>query len=316
MTHQNGTGVSSDHNLPQKCIKCSRRVVWDNVWINFVLSLTKGGAGYMAGSSALVADALHSFSDVLTSFIVAITLKIADRPSDEDHPYGYGKIEYITSIIVSIVLLVAALTICFSAFRTILHRVPIQPGMLAIWVAAISVTANEFMFRRTICAAKKVNSPSLTTNAWDNRVDSYSSIATLFGIIGAKLGAHFLDPLAAIVIAFLIFRVCGQMMWDAFCGLTDVSVSSEQIRRIYGIACGIDGVQSITDIRARRTGKLLWIDMKIQVSSQQSITQGHHITTRIRSAIMSQMEHVGNVMVCVSPIEKHLSHKHIQFSER
>lgn len=316
MTHQNGTGVSSGRNLPQKCAKCSRRVVWDNVWINFALSLAKGGAGSIAGSSALIADALHSFSDVLTSLIVALTLKIADRPSDEDHPYGHGKVEYITSIVVSIVLLAAALTICFSALRTILRRVPIQPGMLAIWVAAISVTANEFMFRRTICAARKVNSPSLRTNAWDNRVDSYSSIATLCGIIGAKLGAHFLDPLAAIVIAFLIFRVCGQMMWDAYGGLTDVSISSGQIRRIYDIACSVDGVQSVTDIRARRTGKLIWIDLKIQVSSQQSITQGHLITTRIRAAIMSQMEHIGSVMVSVSPIEKHLSHKHIQFSER
>ena len=182
MTHQNGTGVSSGRNLPQKCAKCSRRVVWDNVWINFVLSLAKGGVGFTAGSSALVADALHSFSDVITSLVVALTLKIADRPSDKDHPYGYGKVEYIASIVVSVVLLAAALTICLSALSTILHRVPVQPSMIAVWVAAISVTANEFMFRRTICAARKVNSPALTTNAWDNRVDSYSSIATLCGI--------------------------------------------------------------------------------------------------------------------------------------
>lgn len=315
MAYQDETGVSPNHNLPDKCDKCSRRVIWDNVWINFVLSLAKGGVGFIAGSSALVADALHSLSDVVTSLIVALTLKIADRPSDKDHPYGHGKIEYIASIVVSVVLLAAAITICFSALKTILRRIPVHPGTIAIWVAAISVTANEFMFRRTICAARKVNSPSLTTNAWDNRVDSYSSIATLCGIIGAKLGAHFLDPLAAIVIAFFIFRVCGQMMWDAFCGLTDVSLSSDQIRRIYDIACGVDGVQGVTDIRARRTGKLLWIDLKIQVSSQKSITEGHLITTLIKRAIMGQIDHVGSVMVSMSPVEKHLSYKQIQFSE-
>ena len=314
MAYQDENEIKPSRNIPKKCDKCSKRVAWDNVWINFGLSLAKSSVGFIAGSSALVADALHSFSDVITALVVALTLKIADRPSDKDHPYGHGKVEYIACIIVSVVLLAAAITICFSALNTILHRIPVQPGMIAVWVAAISVTANEFMFRRTICAARKVNSPALTTNAWDNRVDSYSSIATLFGIIGAKLGIHFLDPLAAIVIAFFIFRVCGQMMWDAFCGLTDVSVPSDQIRRIYDIACSVDGVQSITDIRARRTGKLLWIDLKIRVSSQRSITEGHLITTMIRRAIMSQMDHVGRVMVSMSPIEKHLSHKQIQFS--
>ncbi|MFC1715156.1 cation diffusion facilitator family transporter [Candidatus Poribacteria bacterium] len=315
MAYQNGTDTNSNHGPAAKCLKCSNRVVWDNVWINFALSLAKGSVGFMAGSKALLADGLHSFSDVITSLVVALTLRIADRPSDEDHPYGYGKVEYIASLVVSIVLLVAALTICFSALRTILKKVPVQPNMLAAWVAAISIIANEFMFRRTICAANRLNSPSLRTNAWDNRVDCYSSVATLMGIIGARLGAHFLDPLAAIAIAIFIFRICGHMMWDALCGLTDVAISPEQIRQIYDITSRVDGVQSITDIRARRTGKLLWIDLKIHISSQQSITQGHLITTRIKEAIMGQVEHVGSVMVSVGAIEKHLAHKSIQFSE-
>lgn len=316
MAHQNGTDVSSSHNLPGKCAKCFQRVVWDNVWINLGLALAKGGVGFVGGSKALVADALHSFSDVITSLVVGLTLKIANRPIDKNHPYGHGKVEYIASLIVSVVLLAAALTICISAINTIRHRAPVQPSMLAVWVAAISITANEFMFRRTICAAQKMNSPSMRTNAWDNRVDSYSSIATLLGIIGAKLGAHVLDPLAAIIVAFFIFRVCGQMMWEALCGLTDVSaVSPEQIRQIYDITCSVDGVQSVTDIRARRMGSLIWIDLRIHLYSQQTIAEGHLIATRIKNAILSRIDHVGNVMVSVNSAEKHLSHKRIRFSE-
>lgn len=315
MAYENGTDVNSGHDLPEECDKCSKRVVWNNVWINFALSLAKGGVGFISGSSALLADGLHSFSDVITSLVVAITMRIADKPSDGNHPYGHGKVEYIASLIVSAVLFIAAIVICITALNTILNKVPVKPSVIAAFVAAISITANELMFRRTICAAKRINSPALMTNAWDNRVDSYSSVATLCGIVGAKLGAHFLDPLAAIIIAALIFHVCGQMMWNAFSGLTDVTITPEQVRQIYDIASRVDGVQGITDIRTRRTGKLLWIDLKIQVSSQQSITQGHLITTLIRKSIMSQMEHVGNVMVSVGPIEKHLSHEHIQFSE-
>ena len=302
-------------NLPDKCTKCFQRVVWDNVWINLGLALAKGGVGYIGGSKALVADAVHSFSDVITSFVVGLTLKIAYRPVDKNHPYGHGKVEYIASLIVALVLLGAALAICFIAINTIVHRVPVQPSMLAIWVAAISITANEFMFRRTICAAEKMNSPSMRTNAWDNRVDSYSSISTLLGIIGAKLGVHVLDPLAAVIVSLFIFRICGQMMWDALCGLTDVSaVSPEQIRQIYQITRGVDGVQSVTDIRTRRMGSLIWIDLRIQISSKQTINEGHLIATRIRNAIMNRLEYVGNVMVSVNPAEKHLSHKRIQFS--
>lgn len=312
MVHRNETDVSSSRNLPEKCAKCFQRVVWDNVWINLGLALAKGGVGFVGGSKALVADALHSFSDVITSLVVGLSLKIADRPIDKNHHYGHGKVEHIASLIVSVVLLAAALAIFFSAINTIRHRVPVQPSMLAVWVAAISITANEFMFRRTICVAQKMNSPSMKTNAWDNRVDSYSSIATLLGIIGAKLGGHFLDPLAAIIVALFIFRVCGQMMWDALCGLTDVSVSPEQIRQIYDITCGVDGVNSVTDIRARRMGRLIWIDLRIQISSQQTIAEGHLIATHIKDAIVSRIDHVGNVMVSVTPAEKHLSHKHIQ----
>jgi len=323
MAHQNETDASLSQkmtanptsNISEKCAKCFQRVVWDNVWINLGLALAKGGVGFVGGSKALVADAIHSFSDVITSLVVGLTLKIADRPIDKNHPYGHGKTEYIASLIVAIVLLAAGVTICFSAINAILHRVPVQPSMLTVWVAAISITANEFMFRRTICAAQKMNSPSMKTNAWDNRVDSYSSMATLCGIIGAKLGAHFLDPLAAIIVALSIFRVCGQMMRDALSGLTDSSVAPEQIRQIYDITCGVDGVQSVMDIRARRMGKLIWIDLRIQISSKKTITEGHLIATRIKDAIVSRMEHIGNVMVSVNPVEKHLSHKRFRFSE-
>lgn len=316
MAHQNETDVNSSCNLPEKCTKCVQRVVWDNVWINFGMALSKVGVGFVGGSKALVADGIHSFSDVIAALVVGFTLKIANRPIDKNHPYGHGQVEYIASLIVSVVLLAAALIICFSAINTIRHRVPVQPSMLAVLVAATSITANEFMFRRTICAAQKINSPSMIVHAWENRGDSYSSIATICGIIGAKLGVHFLDPLAAIIVALFIFRICGQMMWDALCGLTDVSaVSPEQIRQIYDITLGVDGVQSVTDIRARRMGGFIWIDLRIQISSQQTIAEGHFIARHIKNAIMSRMEHVGNVMVSVAPFEKHLSHKRIQFSE-
>lgn len=316
MAHQNETDVNSSCDLPEKCAKCVRRVVWDNAWINFAMALSKVVVGFAGGSKALVADGIHSFSDVIGALVVGFTLKIANRPIDKNHPYGHGQVEYIASLIVSLILLAAALIICFSAINAIRHRVPVQPGMLAVLVAATSITANEFMFHRTLCAARKINSPSMVAHAWENRGDSYSSIASICGIIGAKLGFHFLDPLAAIIVALFIFRVCGQMMWDALCGLTDVSaVSPEQIRQIYDITVGVYGVQSVTDIRARRMGRLIWVDLKIQISSQQTIAEGHLIARHIKNVIMSRIEHVGNVMVSVAPLEKHLSHKQIRFSE-
>ena len=313
MAPRNGPDLKSSHKISEKCATCAHRVVWDNLWINLGLAVAKGVVGDIAGSKAVVADAVHSLSDVITSLVVGLSLKIADRPSDEDHAYGHGQVEYLAVLLVSGVLLAAAVMICVSAITTILHRVPVQPSMLAVWVVAISIIANELMFRRTICAAEKVNSPSLRTNAWDNRVDSYSSIATLLGILGAKLGIHFLDPLAAVIVAFFIFRVCGQMMWDALRGLSDVSAASpEQLRQIYDITRGVDGVQHVTDIRTRRLGKALWIDVRIQISGRETLAEGHLIVSRIRDALMSRVAHVGKVLVAVDAGEKSRVHTWIR----
>ncbi|OPL08328.1 MAG: hypothetical protein AVO33_11370 [delta proteobacterium ML8_F1] len=271
---------------------------------NILLTVVKGIAGVLGGSSAMVADAVHSASDVIASGVVFISLRIAKKPADEDHPYGHGKAEAISSSIVGLLLLAAGYQILMNAYHAIAGGSHGVPTAIALYAAILSIAAKEAMFRVTYRVGVKINSPSTVANAYDHRSDAFSSIATLIGIGGAMLGFSFMDPLAGGVVALFIMRMGYSIVIDASHQMMDKSVDEEIIKKITQITQGTEGVLSTHGIRVRQSGPFYLVDLDICVNRKLSIEEAHEICDEARSNIFQKMEKIADVRIHVDPSVK------------
>jgi len=292
---------SQQNAISRKCIDCSRKIVWQNLWVNLTLGIFKGFISIIGGSEALIADALHSVANAVMAGIIGASLKISNKSVDKNHPYGHGKAEFLFTALVALLFMAGAIVLLITSIKSIIHGSRGAPKMVAALAAIISIIANEIVFRRTLCVSKKVNSLSISTNAWGNRTDSFSSIAALIGILFAKLGLRFMDSLAAVTVSFFIIKISITILQDAIGGLVDVSLPPEQIKSIQKIVASVDGVKSISAIRTRRIGRLNWIDIEIGLMAQTTIAQADNIASKVRRAVSDGIEHVGNVVVYFNP---------------
>lgn len=270
-------------------------------WGNLVLAVLKGIAGVLANSSAMIADAVHSASDIFASLFVYISLKIASKPADEDHPYGHGKAEVISTLIVGIMLAAAGIQIIVSAIAVIRHGNISAPGNLAVYAAVFSIIIKELMYRFTYRAGVRSNSPATIANAKDHRSDAFSSIAALFGIIGAKLAYPVLDPAAGIIVAFFIFKMSYDIVMDALGQIMDESPGQKMIDQIKQFSLIVNGVRSVHDIRVRRSGAVYLIDLDIVVDPEISVKQAHDIADQVRDTLLTHMENILEIRVHVDP---------------
>ncbi|MFC1715159.1 cation diffusion facilitator family transporter [Candidatus Poribacteria bacterium] len=287
-----------------KCLRCSKNVVWQNVWINLILGLFKGAISIIGGSEALIADAMHSMANAVMAGIIGVSLKISNKPADKNHPYGHGKAEFLFTVAVALLFMAGAFLLLFISVKSVLYGSPSgRPRMVAAWATIVSIIVNEIVFRRTLCASRRINSLSIGTNAWGSRTDMFSSVAALAGILFAKLGLDFMDPLAAVFVSLLIVKISVKILQDAASCLVDVSLPSEEIEEIRNIAASVNGVKNVSDIKTRRMGRLNWIDIEIDLKPQITITEADDITAQVRKAVSDGVDHVGNVVVYFRPEE-------------
>ena len=268
---------------------------------NIGLAVLKGVAGVLANSSAMIADAVHSASDIFASLFVYISLKIASKPADEEHPYGHGKAEVISTLIVGLMLAGAGIQIIFTAFAVIGRGNIPSPGNLAVYAAVFSIIIKELMYRFTYQAGVRSNSPATIANAKDHRSDVFSSIAALIGIIGAKLAYPILDPVAGIIVAFLIFKMSYDIVMDALGQIMDESPGQKMIEEIKQFSLVVNGVRSTHGIRVRRSGAVYLIDLDIAVDPEITVKQAHEIADRVRDMLFTNMENITEVRVHVVP---------------
>lgn len=294
---------SQQNAISTKCIECSRNIVWQNLWINLALGIFKGIISIIGGSEALIADALHSVANAVMAGIIGASLKISNKPVDKEHPYGHGKAEFLFAALVALLFMAGAVVLLITSTRSIIHGTRGAPKMVAAWAAIVSIITNEIVFRRTLCVSQKVNSLSISTNAWGSRTDSFSSIAALIGILLAKLGFRFMDSLAAVIVSLLIIKISIKILQDAVGGLVDISLPPEQIKTIQQIVASVDGVENISAIRTRRIGRLNWIDIEIELMAQTTISQADYIASQVRRAVSDGIEHIGNVVVYFNPAQ-------------
>ncbi|WP_417899460.1 cation diffusion facilitator family transporter [Bacillus haimaensis] len=273
---------------------------------NIVLAILKGWAGVVANSRALVADAVHSASDVAGSLAVYIGLRAAKQPPDEDHPYGHGKAENIAAIIVAVLLLIVGFEIGKSSVAAFFEHID-APKMLAVYVVIISIVVKEVMFRYKYNLGKKIKSDAIIVNAYEHRSDVLSSIAALIGIGGAIFGDYigvdwlvYLDPVAGLFVAALIIKISWQLGSESIHNTMDHVMHEEDTEEFKEVVTSVPGVLKIDALHAREHGHYVIVDLKISVDPYITVEEGHKIGKDVKAKLLENRE-VQDVFVHINP---------------
>ncbi len=271
---------------------------------NLILALAKGFIGIIANSSALIADAGHSVSDLLSDGITLWAVRMSGIPKDKNHPYGHGKFETVGTFIISLLLLFTGIGVAGHVFNRM--DASVVPGTIALWMAGIAIIVKEALFHVTRMVGRRTGSRVLMANAWHHRSDAISSVAALLGIAGAQLGIPLMDPIAGMLVAGLIIKTGIDIGYESIRELTDETVEEDVISELGKIMSGIEGVDHYHEMRARRMGPHLLVDLHIQVDSMMSISAAHQVAERVRLEILEKLPAVNEVLVHVDAEDDHV----------
>ena len=282
----------------KECYWCAKHVGGINLWANLGLLIVKLLGGIFGRSQALIADAVHSLSDVIIAILVIVGLKVSSAPPDDDHHWGHGNIEFIVSAIIGMLLVCTAIAITVVSLLSIIQGDIYNPSIMAVWAAAISVVANEIMFRHSLCAGEQMDSPAMIANAWENRSDVYSSLAVLVGVFGARIGFAVLDPIAAIIVGIMIAKNGLKTLVSGVKGITDRSFDNKaMLSQIRKLVLKEDGIVSIGRLRARKTGQKVWIDLEAIFKPEVKVAEVKKIIDCARKNIIGKFERIGDVVI-------------------
>ncbi len=294
----------------------ARRVTWIGIAWNVVLITVKFAAGILGRSSALIADAFHSVSDFGTDIAVLLSVRLANRPVDETHHYGHGKIETLASIVISLFLFFVALGIMidsgFQIYRFVQGKPLERPQLIALFAAIISIIIKEALYRYTIKHGKRIKSQALISNAWHHRSDALTSVAVSLGIAGAYLlGNHFvlLDPIAALLVSFFILNFVRTSFKESVNELLEASLDQEENERILNVVSQTPGVYYPHQLRTRRIGNTIAIEITIKVDPTLSIVQAHDIATQVENHLRQEF---GKDIFVSTHIEPYYESEHLK----
>lgn len=287
-----------------ECVRCGRLSPRLSVVGNFFMAIFKFIIGALAGSKGLVADALHSIADMISSIFVLVALKYAEKPKDKRYPYGYGKVEYISTIIASLFIFLCGITVFIDALESLKSGNHKMPDAVAIFATILSLCFSYVMYSSNTCAGTQLNSPAMLADAAESKADSLTSVAVLFGLIGTKLGFESADTIAAIIVAFFIFRIGFEMLIGGINGLMDMTLDPERIDQIRQICMSVDGVEGVRSIAARQMGQKSRLNVDIEVLKERTVYETHKIAQRLKIAIISNVVEVNDVFVRTIPVEK------------
>jgi cation diffusion facilitator family transporter len=257
----------------------------------------------MTGSAALIADSMHSGADVVASGVTMISVKMSSRPADEAHPYGYGNIQFISSAIVGLILILGALYLIYESIVKIATGTVLAPSGVALLGAVLSVATNELMYRYQSCVGRENNSPAIIANAWDNRSDALSSLGVLVGIAVAVAGFPVADNLAAICVGVLVAKIGIGLNVDAVRGLMDSSVELDVLRSVYDVANTTPNVVGVHYLRGRNVGEDLHLEVDVYVDGGMKVYESDVIAEAVRKRVATKVAHVSEVLVSVTPVE-------------
>lgn len=284
--------------------KTATKVSVVTIIVNAVLSVLKLMAGFIANSNAMISDAIHSASDVFSTIVVIIGIKLSSKESDKEHPYGHERLECVAAILLSVVLFITGVAIGVDAaeniFRGEYSKLQV-PGLLALIAAVISIIVKEAMFWYTKINAKKIDSSALMADAWHHRSDAFSSVGALIGIAGARLGFPIMDSVASLVIFIFIAKAAYEIFKDAIDKMVDHSCDEETEKEIEACVMKEEEVLGIDLLQTRVFGNKIYVDIEIGVNGTYTLQHAHDIAERVHSRIEAEFSKVKHIMVHVNP---------------
>ncbi len=300
-----------DSTVPEQALQPRyrevRKVTLIGSLVDLLLGVAKIIVGWLAHSQALVADGIHSLSDLGTDLIVLYAAKHSHREADEDHPYGHGRIETLATVGLGITLVIVAFGIAYDAVRRMnAPELLLQPGAVALGVAIVSVIAKEAIYHYTVRAARRLRSNMLMANAWHSRSDAISSIVVVIGVGGAMIGYPYLDAVAAIAVAVMIAKIGFDLVRSSSKELIDTALDPETVELMRKEIFAIDGVRALHMLRSRSSGGHAFVDVHIQVDPRVSVSEGHQIGDSVRRRLLERIEEVTDVTVHIDPEDDEL----------
>jgi len=258
-------------------------------------------AGILGRSQAMVADAFHTASDILTSAGVLLGFKLAKKPADEHHPFGHGRAESIIAKLMSVLLIGVGVGVALRSAEALASVNMDKPGNFALLAAVVSILVKERMYRKVVKTARDIGSSSLEADAWHHRSDALSSVAALIGIAGSKMGIYYLDPTAGIIVAGLIVKAGVDAFHKAYDELMDAAPSDKVKEDIVSAVTSVEGVSEVRRVMARKSGIEMFLEITIGVDGKKSVREGHNITIKIKRAVVNSMRNVKGIIVHVEP---------------
>lgn len=279
-----------------------RKVTWVSIVVNVALTAMQVLVGIWAHSQALVADAMHTLSDVFADFFVLYANRKGAEAADAEHPYGHARYETAASLVLGVLLMATGAGILISAVERLQHMDSAPKiGVAAVWAAVFTLLTKEGLFRYMLAVGERLRSPMLIANAWHARADALSSLVVAAGVGGALLGFAFADAVAAIVVGSMIVKTGAKFAWAAMRELIDTGVDAEEVERIRDTICATPGVVGLHELRTRRMAQKILIDAHIQVDAYVSVSEGHWIGEDVRRRVLAAHEDVIDLLVHVDP---------------
>ena len=282
------------------------RVTWVGMVVNIFLSIIKISAGVFGNSQALVADGIHSLSDLLSDLVVMLGLKWGRKGEDEDHPFGHARIETVAGLITGIILIATGIGLAYQSIDAIYQHQHSSPGYFAIIAAFVSVILKEWLYWYTVVVGHRIKSLALIGNAWHHRSDALSSVAVLIGVTGAHFSPAWgmADAYAALVVTFFVLKVGAELMWTAAKEVIDTAPDEAVMKQLIETAMSVDGVRQTHDIRARLSGGQVFAEVHIVVNPDLTVRAGHDIAATVKHRLLTEVPQMARVIVHVDPEPK------------
>ena len=294
--------IAASVTSKQRNYRDKRRVTIIGAVVNLVLAIAKVVFGVLGQSQALIADGLHSLSDLASDAMVLIAAKYGSQEADVEHPYGHARFETVATVGLGLLLIVVAIGIIVDATaRLFSPETLLHPGPVALAVAVLSIASKEGLYHYTLHVAKRLRSSLLRANAWHHRSDAISSIVVFVGIAGTMAGLPYLDAIGAIGVSLMIGKIGWELGWGGIRELVDTGVSADELQAIKGTIQSVKGVESHHMLRTRRMGDDVLVEVHIVVGPQVTVSEGHMISDMVRASLKAKHENISDVMVHIDP---------------
>ncbi|WP_432454128.1 MULTISPECIES: cation diffusion facilitator family transporter [unclassified Agarivorans] len=289
--------------MQQQVLNTVRKATWIGSIANVFLAVLKIGVGKLTGSQALVADGVHSFSDLVTDAAILLGSRYWAAPADKEHPYGHGRFETLTNIFIGGLLVVVGLGIAWDSINSFNAEANPNPGVLALWAAILSIVVKEALYRWTVIQAKKVNSRALHANAWHHRSDALSSMPVAVAVVANYFFPYlsYLDQIAALLVTAMILKAAWEIVWPAIQEISEKQADEDLEQRIQHHASLNVDIQEVHEIRNRRVGSAILVDFHLLVDPLMSVEKAHDISEEFKEHLMKELDEVVDVIVHIEP---------------